>query len=45
MKTRRHHNNKGTRRIKAGGTAKSLAHIGRRLRLPKVKCDLKNMKK
>ena len=36
MKRRRHHNNKGTRQIKNGKTAKDLFHIARRLGLAKV---------
>lgn len=34
MKTRRHHNNKGTRQIKRGSTRKQVARIARKLRIP-----------
>lgn len=34
MKSRRHHNNKGTRQIKRGKTADQVAAMAKRLRLP-----------
>lgn len=38
MKTRRHHNNKGTRQVKRGKTASQVKRMARRLGIPfKVK--------
>lgn len=36
MKTRRHHNNKGTRQVKRGRTVDTLKRIARKLRVPFV---------
>ena len=37
MKIRRHHNNKGLQKIKAGKTGKQVAHMAFRLGLKKAK--------
>ena len=36
MKTRRHHNNKGTRQIKRGKTADQMKRMAKRLKAPFV---------
>lgn len=36
MKTRRHHNNKGTRQMKRGRTVDQVKRIARKLRVPFV---------
>lgn len=36
MKTRRHHNNKGTLRVKRGKTAEQVKRIARKLKVPFV---------